>query len=53
MADLAELKANTDALVAQVTARRDEQGKLLVAAKAEMEKKTAEHKAAPSLLRIH
>jgi hypothetical protein len=32
--------------VAQVTARRDEQGKLLVAAKAEMEKKTAEHKAA-------
>ena len=46
IADFAPLKANTDALVAQVTARRDEQGKLLVAAKAEMEKKTAEHKAA-------
>jgi hypothetical protein len=46
IADFAPLKANTDALVAQVTARRDEQGKLLVAAKAEMEKKTAEHTAA-------
>lgn len=46
IADFAPLKANTDALVSQVTARRDEQGKLLVAAKAEMEKKTAEHKAA-------
>jgi hypothetical protein len=46
IADFAPLKANTDALVAQVMARRDEQGKLLVAAKAEMEKKTAEHSAA-------
>lgn len=32
--------------MAQVTARRDEQNKLLAAAKADLEKKTAEHKAA-------
>ncbi len=46
IADFAPLKANTDSLVAQVTARSDEQNKLMAAAKAEMEKKTAEHKAA-------
>lgn len=46
IADFAPLKTNTDALVAQITARRDEQNKLLAAAKTELEKKSAELKAA-------
>jgi predicted nucleic acid-binding Zn-ribbon protein len=46
IADFAPLKSNTDALVAQITARRDEQNKLLAAAKTELEKKSAELKAA-------
>jgi len=46
IADFAPLKANTDALIVQVTTRRDEQNKLLAAAKTESEKKTAEHEAA-------
>lgn len=46
IADFTPLKATTDALITQVTARRDEQNTLLAAAKAEVEKKTAEHKAA-------
>ena len=46
IADFAPLKANTDALINQVTARRDEQNKLLATAKAEFENKTAEHNAA-------
>ena len=46
IADFAPIKANTDALITQVTARRDEQNTLLATAKAELEKKTAEHNAA-------
>lgn len=46
IADFAPLKTNTDTLVSQVTARRDDQSKLLATAKAELEKKSAEHKAA-------
>jgi len=46
IADFAPLKANTDTLIAQVTSRRDEQNTLLATAKAELEKKTAEHNAA-------
>jgi hypothetical protein len=46
IADFAPLKSNTDALVTQITARRDEQNKLLAAAKTELEKKMGEYKAA-------
>lgn len=44
--DLKPLKANTDQLMVQVTSRRDEQARLMAAAKAELDKKTAEHQAA-------
>ena len=46
IADFAPLKANTDALMTTVTTRRDEQAARLAAAKAELEKKTAENQAA-------
>lgn len=46
IADFAPLKVNTDTLIAQVTARRDEQNTMLVAAKTELEKKTTEHQTA-------
>lgn len=46
VADFTQSKANTDALLVLVTARRDEQTKLLAGAKVELEKKLAEHKAA-------
>lgn len=46
IADFVPLKANTDTLIAQVTARRDEQNTLLATAKTELEKKTAENQAA-------
>lgn len=45
LTDLKPMKANTDQLVAQLTTRRDEQAKLMAAAKAEFDKKTAEHNA--------
>ena len=46
VADFAQSKTNTDALLAILTARRDEQTKLLATAKAEVEQKMADHKAA-------
>ncbi len=46
IADFAPLKANTDTLMTTVTTRRDEQAARLIAAKAELEKKTAENQAA-------
>jgi hypothetical protein len=46
IADFTPLKANTDSLVTQVTARRDQQTAVVAAAKADLEKKTAEQQAA-------
>lgn len=46
LADFAPVKTNTDAVLASLVTRRDEQNKNLAVAKAELEKKTAEHQAA-------
>jgi WD40 repeat protein len=46
VASFAPLKANTESLLAEVTARRDDALAKIAAAKTELETKTAEHKAA-------
>ncbi|MDA1232870.1 MAG: hypothetical protein O2856_19045, partial [Planctomycetota bacterium] len=46
IAGFAPLKTNTDALLTQVTARRNDVAAKIAVAKTELEKKTAEHKAA-------
>lgn len=46
LADFAPVKTSTDAVLAELVTRRDEQNKMLAVAKAELDKKTAEHQAA-------